>query len=133
MLAHLLAMAGTAPQGQQPTLSGLTLTPSGGACLGGVTSQQATIRLDWSIAGPNDTSYQTQISVNGGSPIILGSTSTTTYTFTIPGGVTTSGNHLASQRTDSFEVRLVRKADSVVVQTLSGSYSDMYGGCGGPQ
>lgn len=133
MLAHFLALAGTAPQGQQPTISGLVLTPNGGSCSGQNLLTHATIRLDWSIAGPNDVSYQTQISINGGAPVILGSTSTVTYLYTVPGNVTTSGNRLAADRVDSFEVRLVRKSDSVVVQTLSGSYEDFYGQCGGFQ
>jgi hypothetical protein len=129
MLLELLALAARASAGTQPTLSGLAITPSPGSCTGSTLTSPATVRLNWSVVSPNDAAYTVQVSVNGGTPTVLGSTSTTTFTLTKT-GLSAFGEFSASSQTDAFEVRVVRTADAVVVQTLTGSYEDVYGTCG---
>jgi hypothetical protein len=127
----LLALLAHPAAGPQPTISGLVLTSNAGAC--GAphrVSTAASVDAHWSVSGTNDVLYEVHVSVNGESPTVLASTATVTFSTTLTGRVENNDGHVLTIAT-SVEVRVVRKSDSVVVQTLSGLYTSDYGDCSG--
>ena len=128
MLALYLAMAARAAPGR-PALSALGIAHDGGACSGPHhVGTPATVTALWSVTNPDDVSYEIQLSVNGAAPVTMANMSVTSYAVTpnenyVEGGI--NGQNL----TTSFELRLVRKSDVVILETRNGSFTGAYGFC----
>lgn len=129
MLALYLAMAARGAGSGRPALSALAVTHDGGSCSGPHrVGTAATVTASWSVSNPDDAPYEVQVAVNGGAPVTLANMAVTSYVVT-PNANYVEGGINGQSLTTSFEVRIVRKADAVTVDSSSGSFTGAYGYC----
>lgn len=128
MLVTYLALAAQAVSGR-PALSGLAVMHDGGSCSGPHhVGTPATVTASWSVVNPDDNAYSIQLSVNGGAPITMANMAVTSYVVT-PNANYVEGGINGQSITTSFELRLVRKADAVILDTRTGFFTGAYGFC----
>lgn len=127
MLAHYLALAAShrAPT-PLPALSTLQINSNPGYCYLDSVGQHATLDVVFSVTN-QDAAYELHV-LESGTLLATLAVTATVYTFTTGGDVENAGLSQAPQ-TYNFTVQLVRKADGVVLQEQSKSYSGVWGTC----
>lgn len=134
MLLEMLFLAGlgsgSAPASTQPVLAGFNLTPDGGFCSLDSVGSSAKHLLQWTVSNINpssDTDYELRIFESGFYVLTL-SVNDTSWLYDLM-GLVENGNAGPTERTFSYEIQLIRKLDSAVVQSLTTEYTAIYGGC----